>query len=967
MRWLMQRNCAALVAALGFGLLQPLSIDAAEPKDVEFFEAKIRPVLVAQCYECHSASSKALKGGLRLDTRAGWATGGDSGPAIVPGKPDESLLIQAVRYDPQFVQMPPNRRLPETVVKDLEQWVARGAVDPRTEVATASSQKKKPAIDLAAARQYWAYQPPKKLVPPPVGNDAWPQGAIDRFVLARLEAAKLEPAADADRRTLMRRLYFDLVGLPPRPEEIVTYLDDNSPNAYEALVDRLLASPEFGERWGRHWLDVVRYGESLTLRGFVLPEAWRYRDYVIEAFNDDLPFDQFVREQVAGDLLPAATPAERRRQKLATAFLALGNTNLEEQDKQQLRMDIVDEQLDTIGKAFLAQTIGCARCHDHKFDPIPTRDYYAMAGILRNTRTVRHANVSKWIEAPLPLEPDEEAIYAKHDAEVAAVEARMAPVREAMKAALASADDKASGESPAVLAAKDLPGVVVDDSQAKAIGQWKPSQHSRRYIGDGYLHDENQGKGTKTLTFTPKLPKAGLYEVRLAYTQANNRATNVPVTIFSADGEQTVTVNMREPPDTDGRFNVLGRFNFEAGDQGFIIVATEGTDGYVAPDAAQFLPVETSETLLKEAKRKFADKLPDEAQQAVDALKKLEKELASVKKQGPKRPMGLSVEEEREIEDARIHVRGGVHNLGESVPRGFLQAASYEPAKPLPQGESGRREFGDWLASEKNPLTARVMANRVWHWLIGSGLVRTTDNFGVAGEPPSHPELLDHLAVSFVEQGWSVKRLVRDIVMSRTYRMSTADNPKALASDPENRLIWRMNRRRLDAECIRDAMLVASGQLDPTRGGSTVPGETKADYSFQHTGHRRSVYLPVFRNSLPELFDAFDFADPSMTTGRRNVSTVSPQALFLLNHPFVQEQASKAAEQLLATTKTDAAGRVDRAFERVLGRSPSATERERTLAFVNELTSDAEESNYEAAWAQVFQGLFASIDFRYVD
>lgn len=964
----MRLQGAVLVAAIS--LLGPMSAFAAEPKsdpkDIEFFEVKIRPVLVAQCYECHSAGSKALKGGLRLDTREGWQTGGDSGSAIIPGKVDDSLLIQAVRYDPQFVQMPPARKLPEAVVKDFEQWVARGATDPRTE-ATATVAKKKPAVDPDAARKFWAYQPPKKQPAPTVRDTAWPQGPIDGFVLARLEAASLNPASEADRRTLVRRLYFDLIGLPPSPEEINTFVADKSPQAYEALIDKLLASPQFGERWGRHWLDVVRYAESLTLRGFVLPEAWRYRDYVIDAFNDDLPFDQFVREQIAGDLLPAATPGERRRQKIATSFLALGNTNLEEQDKQQLRMDIVDEQLDTIGKAFLGQTIGCARCHDHKFDPIPTRDYYAMAGILRNTRTVRHANVSKWIEMPLPLEPDEEQVFAKVDAEVAAIEARMAPMREAMKSALASADDKAAGESPAVLAAKDLPGVVVDDAEAKAIGQWKPSQHSRRYVGAGYVHDENKGKGTKTLTFTPKLPKAGLYEIRLAYMAAKDRATNVPVTIFSADGEQTVNVNMREPPDIDGRFVSLARCNFEAGDQGFIIVSTEGTDGVVTPDAAQFLPVESADALLKQAKSKFADKLPDDAQRAADELKKLEKELAEVKKKGPKRPMGLTVEEERQIEDTKIHIRGGVHNLGEMVPRGFLQAASHGPAKTLSDTESGRREFGDWLADDKNPLTNRVMANRVWHWLVGAGLVRTTDNFGVAGEMPSHPELLDYLALRFVEQGWSVKQLVREIVTSKTYRMSTAANAQALAKDPENRLLWRMNRRRLDAECIRDAMLVASGQLDTTRGGSTIPSDTKADYSFQHKGNRRSVYLPVFRNSLPELFDAFDFADPSMTTGRRNVSTVSPQALFLLNHPFVQEQSRKAAGQLMEATKTDAAGRVDRVFERVLGRPPSATERERTLAFVNELTSDAEQSNYEAAWAQVIQGLFASIDFRYID
>ena len=917
-----------------------------DPQGIEFFEQKIRPVLVEHCYQCHSAAAakaNKLKGGLRLDDRAGLKQGGDSGPAVEPGKVDESLIIETLRYD-DATRMPPKGKLPEAVLADFEAWIKMGAPDPREGAHTPEKPK---TLDLEAARKLWAYRLPAETPLPAVRDQDWPRTEIDRFLLARLEQAGLHPVADADRATLVRRLSFDLAGLPPTPEEIDAFVADTSPDAYERLVERLLASPRFGERWGRHWLDVARFGESLTLRGFIFPVAWRYRDYVIDALNADLPFDRFLREQVAGDLLPADDLDESRRQRVATAFLTLGNTNLEDQDKQQLRMDVVDEQIDTIGKAFLGQTIGCARCHDHKFDPIPTRDYYALAGILRNVKTLEHANVSMWLELPLPVPPEQERTYKQQEEAVAVLEAQIKQVR---------ADLKAKGKPllaglGRAIPAKELPGIVVDDAQARRVGTWKESRFSGEYIGAGYVHDENAGKGEKTLTFQPELPEAGKYEVWLAYIAGPTRAAEVPVTIFSADGEKTVTVNMRATPPIEGRFVSLGRHQFERNGQGFVLISNEGTKGVVCPDAVLFLPPDMADRATVETS--------PEGKAKADTLKGMEKQLKVLKAAGPKREVAMSVVEESKIGDTQVHVRGNVHNLGENVPRGFLRVATYEAVPPFPTAESGRKELADWLASPRNPLTARVIANRAWHWLFGAGIVRTTDNFGTAGEPPSHPELLDHLARGFVADGWSVKALVRRIVLSRAYRLASVDDRRLVAADPENRLLGRANRRRLDAECLRDAILAVSGALRTEMGGPSFPADLKADYGYSDISTRRSVYVPAFRNALPEVFEVFDFADTSMVTGRRNTSTVAPQALYLMNNPFLMDQSRQAARRLRAEPGLDDGARVERAYRLALGRGP--TEAERRIA--GRFLADGSEER----WALLIQALFGSLDFRYVN
>lgn len=927
-------------------LVSPVS--AADEAGIAFFEKKVRPVLVQHCYACHSAEAQAkkkLRGGLRLDTKEGLLQGGDSGPAIVPGKAKESLLIKSLHYDGDL-KMPPKGKLPDRVLADLAAWIDRGAPDPRSGEVV----KRQIGLSVEQGRQFWAYKPRSTPVVP-IGSSEQKRGSLDAFLLEKLEAKSLHFALPADPAILIRRLYFDLLGMPPPPEEVDAFVRDSRPDAYERLVDRLLASPHFGERWGRHWLDLARYAESLTLRGFVMAQAWRYRDYVIENFNDDVPLDRFFREQLAGDLLPAATLEQRRRQWIATTFLTLGNTNLEEQDKKQLVMDVVDEQLDTIGRAMLAQTIGCARCHDHKFDPIPTKDYYALAGILRNTRTLKHANVSMWLEFPLPGDPQQERAVAAHEKALAALQQQI----QALKGT-----DKPAKPGKRVVAVTDLPGIVVDDSQARKVGTWKQSTYSGHYVGAGYVHDENSQKGEKTITFQPIIPRTGKYEVRLAYSAGTNRATKVPITIFSADGEKTIEINQQKAPEIDGLFLSLGQYTFEKSSQGFVMLANEDTKGHVIADAVVFLPVED---LAPQKEKKPTKGTSAKAADKGEKLKQLEARLKRMQTNGPRREMVMSVEEEKVIEDVRVHVRGSVHNLGEKAPRGVLQVAQQGAPVRFPEKESGRRELAAWLTSPDNPLTARVYVNRAWHWLFGSGLVRTVDNFGTTGERPSHPELLDHLANQFVADGWSVKRLVRRIVLSRAYQQSSQVEERGWRIDPENRLFGRANRRRLEAECIRDAMLLVSGQLRLEQGGPTYRPGLASDYGYKHTDTRRSVYAPVFRNSLPELFEVFDFADSSVTTGKRNVSTVAPQALFLTNHPFVLEQARHAARRLLALPVREDAVRLEQLYRLALGRLP--TEKERRL--LEEYVGSVPSTQREDAWAQVCQVVFASIDFRYVN
>jgi mono/diheme cytochrome c family protein len=942
----------------------------ASAADMTHFEQRIRPLLIENCIDCHGPEKQ--KGGLRLDSRAGWQTGGDSGAAITPGKLDASHLWKAVSYGDRDLKMPPKRKLKDSELADLKKWIEDGAPDPREEVASSAGKSK----SVRADGSFWSFQPPKAIEPPAVKNTAWPANAIDRFILAKLEQNNLTPAPDADAQTLLRRLSFDLTGLPPTAEQ--------SAKPLEKLVDELLTSDAFAERFTSHWLDITRFAES-SGGGRSLPfkDAWRFRDYVLDSFRADTPIDRMITEQLAGDLMPFENAAQRRRQLTATGFLALGPTNYEEQDKGLLRMDIVDEQLETMGRAFLGMTIGCARCHDHKFDPISTRDYYALAGILRSTKTLKNYtdNVAHWIDTPLPLDGKAEDEMQQHEQQATALQDQIAALKDDLR-------DAGSAElrSKKTITVSDLPGIVVDDTEAQKVGFWKSSKHFGPFIGESYVSDDNSGKGEKTITFTPKLPKAGRYEVRVAFNAGPNRAESATATILHADGEDLKSIKLATDNLKGLQFASLGTFRFEANGQGFVLITNAASEGYVTVDAVQFLPADDAA-----AETPVAAKESKKAQELKTKLSQLEKELKALEKDRQPRPEVMSVAEDEAPENAKVHIRGSIRNLGAEVPRGFIQAALRPGAPSIPADTSGRLQLAQWITSRDHPLTSRVMVNRVWHWLFGAGIVRSTDNFGSTGEAPSHPELLDYLAVKFMEDGWNLKRLVKEMVMSRTYRQSSmgqgargkeselhapSSMPHAREADPDNRLLSRMNRKRLDAECIRDAMLAAAGTLQRDLGGPGVQATAvdandskvqNLEYGYTFADTRRSVYTPAFRNVRHPLFEVFDFADINQPIGQRTTSTVATQALFLMNSPKVIEQARNAAESVLKA-ESDTTKRIHSAFQRSLQRPPNDKELAQVREFLDSSTSGnatAEESR--DLWARFIQTLWATPEFRFLN
>ena len=932
----------------------------------DFFEKKVRPLLVEHCLECHGPDKH--KGGLRWDSREGWQTGGESGPPIVPGKPEMSLMIKAVSYKDRDLRMPPDRRLAPEEIAVLTQWVAMGAPDPRA--GTVKTKPSMAATAAATALTHWAYQSLKRAPVPQVRDETWVRNYIDRFVLAKFEEMGLKPAPDATPDVLRRRLAYDLTGLPTV---------DNADLPAPALIDKLLASEAYAERWAQHWLDSARFAES-SGGGRTLPfkDAWRYRDFVLESIRDDVPLDRFITEQLAGDLLPWKTTEERRHNLIATGFLVLGANNYEEQDKELLRMDIVDEQLDVIGKSLLGMSIGCARCHDHKFDPIPTRDYYALAGILRSTKLIRNPkdNVAHWIDTPLPLDGQAEEEMKAREAKINEAKTNLDKATEELKKLTSSTPSKSTKVKVRPVSVSEIPGIVVDDSEAKRVGAWEASTKSPTYIGDGYLHDANEAKGTKTLTFVPKIPKTAKYEVRFAYTSAGNRATNVPVKILHADGEGELTVNQKLNPPVADRYVKLGQFRFEADGQGFVLVSNDGTNGVVSADAVCFVPLDDlAKVEEKEGKQTSKDPKLSKMEATV---KKLTAEMKELEKAGPKRPEAMTVSEHEDMGDSPVHIRGQIRNLGPKVPRGYIQAAFHGEAPRIPDNQSGRVQLAQWMVSPDNTLTSRVMANRVWMMLFGEGLVRTPDNFGVTGEKPSHPELLDHLAFKLMDNGWSLKKLVRYIASSHAYAMaSQVKDGQGQKSDPENRLLWRQNRKRMDANSLRDTVLAAAGTLDRTFMGPNIV-EAKAvdsndgaaanlEYNYVYQDTRRSVYTPAFRNKRLELFEAFDFGNNNQPIAKRNTSTVAPQALYLMNHDFVIDQSRKAAERFLAGEAKPREAQLADAFRLTLGRPPTAQEARLAGDFTTTSDSDAGPEAAKERWALLFQSLFACVDFRHVE
>lgn len=914
---------------------------------LEFFETRIRPVLMEHCTECHAVDTEA-SGGLLLDSRVGWQRGGDSGAAIVAGDVAQSLVVRAISYDDPNLQMPPEGKLPPQVIRDISAWIADGAADPRD--ATGQPSPPLSSLPTEDVQDHWAYQPlgeVKKFADTELSM-------IDQFIDRDLVEAGLDAVPPATHDVLVRRLSFDLAGLPPNNDSLTNH------QPYDQLVEQLLDSQEFGEQFARNWMDVTRYAESITLRGFVLPEAWRYRDYLVTAYMEDRPFDQMIREQIAGDLLQHDDVQQRQMQVVATGFLTMGNTNLEQQDKSQLEMDYIDEQLETIGRAFLGQTIGCARCHDHKFDPIPTRDYYALAGIMSSAVALKHSNVSTWVEEPLPLSAAETVYFDELSDRLDSNR------REVMAARLRAKSGTA--EKPRSIPLSELAGVVVDSGDAELVGEWIESTSAGRFVGRSYLHDSAVDRGKKTVTFEPSRLSPGDYVVRLAYTAGANRASNALIGVFSADGESKQRIDQRQVPPEDDAWISLGTFRFEEDGQAFVLVSNDRADGHVIADAVQFLPVATLTANAPAVAGQETDLASDSAEELAKArarreLADLESEQSKLEAELKTRPRYITLIQNKAPQDIAIRLRGDVHHAGEIVPRGVLSAIGTSPIIAPQSG--GRVELADWLSSPDNPLTARVYANRVWSWLMGRGLVTSINNFGTTGTSPTHPELLDWLAAELIRGGWSTKHLVRTIVLSDAYRRRSQVAPDSqIDVDPDNALYWCGYTRRLSAEQLRDAMLSVSGELDKTRGGSLIRPGTKADYDYQHVSTRRSLYQPVFRNSLPELFEAFDFADPSVSVGRRSRSTVATQALVLMNHPWVVARASAAADRFGARKDSqETAVLIEKIYRDCFHRPPTDEE----VATCSEFLKSQTAVDEDARLALLIHAIFASLDFRYLE
>jgi Protein of unknown function (DUF1553)/Protein of unknown function (DUF1549)/Planctomycete cytochrome C len=890
---------------------------------IENFESNIRPVLVTRCYECHSSADP--HGGFALDSREGLLKGGESGIAVVPGEPSMSRLVDAIRYKNRDLQMPPKSPLATEEVAAIEKWIADGAPDPRTEMVAENSPGPR-GMSIAEGREFWSFQPIVDPMVPAVHQPAQLKSPIDAFVLASLEKEELSLSSPADKRTLLRRITFDLIGLPPTPKEVQDFLNDDSPQALNKVIDRLLASPHYGVRWGRHWLDVARYADSNGLdENLAYGNAWRYRDYVVDAFNSDKPFDRFLIEQLAGDLLPEAN----QEMKTATGFLALGAKVLAEPDKEKLVMDTIDEQLDALGKTFMGMTLGCVRCHDHKFDPLKQTDYYALAAILKSTQAfgdTKNGAIKHWYEHS--FSSDEELTKQKEiDDAIAARKKEAAEFKN-------QANVKLRAQARALATEYLVAAIEVDSnasiSQIESIAQEfnlhpRILQQCRKYIDE---HSEH-AFFDKWREFSTAGNVAGLEE------HYRSLFVEMELQLAAAKKANPKTEKLDDPKLDEARAALYDN-------SGFLAIP-------IKPELA------FDEETLQEYQRRM-------------------EEARLMESNAPDATTAMGVTDGAVLTSLPIHIRGSHRNFGAPVARNFPRVMQTEgESVTLSESQSGRLELAHWLANKRHPLTARVYVNRVWRWHFGAGLVNSTENFGSLGDRPSHPELLDWLATRFIESGWSTKALHRLILTSSTYQQGSQVNEAYSQIDPENRLLWKFNLQRLEAEAIRDSILFVSGRLDPTLGGKTVPLRNK-QFVFDHTSidHtrydslRRAVYLPVIRNNLYPMFEQFDFPDPTMPTGNRNATTIAPQALLLLNSELIMDSADDWARRLLRERGRDTA-RIALAYERGLSRQPTKIESQRGLDFISQMKSASASADRELqAWSLFCQSLFASNEFIYV-
>jgi hypothetical protein len=904
--WRCFRFRDAFCLAFGLGALTTAAATAADdPAGLEFFENKIRPVLVDNCYPCHSRQSIKVKGGLLLDTREGLLKGGDTGPAIKPGDLEQSLLIKAVRYTDHDLRMPPkNKKLPAEQIAALEAWVKMGAPDPRTAqagVAQAQSIREK-------ARSHWAFQPVREPKVPTVKDKRFVRTPMDNFILARLEAAHLTPSPIADKHTLIRRATFDLTGLPPTPEEVAAFAADKSPDAFAKLVDRLLASPRYGERWGRHWLDVARYADT---KGYVFeedrhyPYAYTYRDYVIRSFNEDLPYDQFIKQQIAADLLPATGD---KRSLAALGYLTLGRRFVNNIN------DIIDDRIDVVCRGMMGITVECARCHDHKFDPIPSRDYYSLYGVFASSMEPEQEPLLG-IEAPAKARDE---YLAEHKKRVEERDKFRADKEKEMATQLRTQ----SGDY--LMAAYEAQSSTnKPDAEAVAHAHKLDPDMLRRWMAglDGW-------RKSQPAIFAPWFAFAALPEKDFS-TRAKELAGK-----FSTNQTATSAINplvarafSGEPP--AGMKDVAERYDkiFTNIDQRWEQARTNSPTLQALPDTDQEALRQILYAADAPANLPYSefDRLYDvPTGQKLRELQRHIEELDASSPGAPPRAMALV--DRADPHDTHIFIRGNSGNPGPEAPREFLEVLSGPNRQPFCKG-SGRLELAEAIASRDNPLTARVLVNRVWLHHFGNGLVATPSDFGLRSDPPTHPELLDYLAARFMDDGWSIKKLQRMIMLSSTYQQSSENNGACAKVDPNNQLLWRMNRQRLEFEPMRDTLLAVSGKLDLTPGGHAVDITDPAST-------RRTVYGYVDRQNLPDLFRAFDFASPDTSSPRRFYTTVPQQALFLMNSPFVIAQAKnfvKRKEFISASTDEQ---RLRLLYQLAFQRDPSREEIEWATQFL---------------------------------
>lgn len=827
--------------------------------DTAFFDSKVLPILQERCFECHSHGTK-IKGGLALDSRSGWVEGGDNGPAIQPGELEASLLVKAVRYVDAEFEMPPKAKLPAAEIAILEEWVKTGAHDPRS----AGTAKVKKGIDLAEGRKFWAFQPVRDPSPPRIEDTQWPLDPLDHFIRAKQEQQGIAPVADADRHTWLRRVSLDLTGLPPTETEVLAFAKDPSPQAFEVVVDRLLSSKAYGERWARHWLDLTGYADMMGTSNNVFAEhAWRYRDYLIDAFNADKPFDEFVREQIAGDLMPSQSTEDRAENIVATGFLMVGDIEIVNPDKARMEADHIDTQVNRIGQTFMGMTLGCVRCHDHKFDPIGVEDYYGIAGMLHSSPSShKMPDMGVWSSlnsTPLPETPAQLETRKKLEAE-----------------------------------------------NEQRIAAWKAEQ--------------------KTLT-----------DEKAALTKQ-----------LAALGKSTAPASP--------------------------VAATDNAEREIAPAP------EDKTTDDKDALTKRRDE--------VDAqIKKLGETINHAEFFKDKTPRAFALGDGSRPADMPVHVRGNPYTPGSVVPRGAVRVASWDAFPTIPAGQSGRLQLAEWLADKRHPLTARVTVNRIWQKLFATGIVPSVDYFGTRGDVPTDPDLLDHLATRFMEGGWSQKTFLRALVLSRTYRLGSANEATAMKLDPGNKLYWRMNRQRLDAEAMRDSMLAASGELIRDGGGPglvleepencgalSLKGVNPPNYSHRKPRpsqeFERTLYLPVLRNGTagPDRLRAFfDFVNPAEIAGQRNQTIVPTQTLFLLNNDLIRKRAHVLADKLIAE-EPDEVARLESLWLRVLNRPLTSAEREEALAFLGSVeplitTAKVRPVLDSIKWRELCHSLLASNEF----